>query len=124
MGLILTNMTGLSLTPNNKGVIIDTNDSKDGKNSKLLVIKKPVKRKQNKVNNNDGSTAAESSHFNSKKKIKLSHEKEKSQETEKNYPKCNIEVRKWSQGSYTLITDDNREINTKALDLMVRMKDF
>lgn len=37
-------------------------------------------------------------------------------------PKCYFEVRKWKQGAYTLITDDDSEIKTKALDLMVFFK--
>ena len=34
-------------------------------------------------------------------------------------PKFHCEVRKWKQGSYTLVTDDDKENKTKALDLMV-----
>ena len=37
-------------------------------------------------------------------------------------PKCYCEVRRWKQGSYTLITDDDSQIKTKALDLMVFFK--
>ena len=37
-------------------------------------------------------------------------------------PKCYFEVRRWKQGAYTLITDDDAEIKTKALDLMVFFK--
>ncbi len=33
--------------------------------------------------------------------------------------KCYFEIRRWKQGMYTLITDDDSEIKTKALDLMV-----
>ena len=34
-------------------------------------------------------------------------------------PKCYFEIRRWKQGHYTLITDDDNQIKTKALDLMV-----
>lgn len=34
-------------------------------------------------------------------------------------PKCYVEVRRWKQGYYTLITDDDNQIRTKALDLML-----
>lgn len=34
-------------------------------------------------------------------------------------PKFHCEVRRWKQGNYTLVTDDNKELKTKALDLMV-----
>lgn len=33
--------------------------------------------------------------------------------------KCCFEVRRWKRGDYTLITDDNDEIRTRALDMMV-----
>jgi hypothetical protein len=34
-------------------------------------------------------------------------------------PKCYYEIRRWKQGSYTLVTDDDNDIKTKALDLMI-----
>jgi hypothetical protein len=34
-------------------------------------------------------------------------------------PKCYFEIRRWKQGSYTLITDDDNDIKMKALDLMI-----
>jgi hypothetical protein len=37
-------------------------------------------------------------------------------------PKCYLEIRKWKPGCYTLITDDNNELKTKALDLMLYFK--
>lgn len=37
-------------------------------------------------------------------------------------PKYFCEIRRWKQGAYTLITDDDTEIKTKALDLMVFFK--
>ena len=37
-------------------------------------------------------------------------------------PKCYLEVRRWKKGSYTLVMDDDAEIKTKALDLMVFFK--
>ena len=36
-----------------------------------------------------------------------------------NHPKFSLEVRRWKQGSYTLINDNDEEIKSKALDLMV-----
>lgn len=38
---------------------------------------------------------------------------------ERGTPKCYFEIRRWKQGFYTLITDDDSEIKTKALDLML-----
>jgi len=37
-------------------------------------------------------------------------------------PKCNLEVRRWKQGAYTLVNDDDEEIKARALDLMVFFK--
>lgn len=34
-------------------------------------------------------------------------------------PKCYFEVRRWKQGYYTLITDNDNQIHTNALDLML-----
>ena len=37
-------------------------------------------------------------------------------------PKCYLEVRRWKQGAYTLVNDDDEEIKARALDLMVFFK--
>ena len=37
-------------------------------------------------------------------------------------PKCYLEVRRWKQGAYTLVNDDDDEIKARALDLMVFFK--
>ena len=37
-------------------------------------------------------------------------------------PKVSFEIRRWKQGHYTLVTDDDAELKTKALDLMVFFK--
>ena len=34
-------------------------------------------------------------------------------------PKCYFEVRRWKEGSYTLVNDDDEAIKTQALDLMI-----
>ena len=34
-------------------------------------------------------------------------------------PKYHCEVRRWKQGDYTLVTDDDKENKQRALDLMV-----
>ena len=44
-------------------------------------------------------------------------------EEKREMSKCQFEIRRWRPGSYTLITDDDGEIKTKALDLMVFFSD-
>ncbi len=131
MGLILSNMTGLSLHPSvPKNADDDSCDEELSaqENSSFNENDAEKKRKlscqnDDNENNTNANACTSTSSEAGKKKLKLNHNDNDRHKTNdqivKDLSKFNLEIRRWKQGFYTLITDDDTEIKTKALDLMV-----
>ncbi|CAF0908772.1 unnamed protein product [Brachionus calyciflorus] len=91
------------------------------------------KRKLEQEEENDGSKPCSSSSLNKKLKSTESEQEVENTDTQTNSenvknieepkeygnPKFHCEVRRWKQGEYTLITDDDDDIKKEALDLML-----
>ena len=124
MGVTLSNLSGLGLHESCKGKTIDDSDSEDddlssneeeeikpGTSKSLSVDKsKTGKIFDNKEEEEDESESDEPI----TKKIKQDLIDD---ESLKSTPTCYVEVRRWKQGSYTLITDDDHELQINALDV-------
>lgn len=54
-----------------------------------------------------------------KEPIELLSDKKLNEIIKSDTPKCYFEVRRWKEGCYTLVNDDDEQIKTQALDLMV-----
>jgi hypothetical protein len=72
---------------------------------------KIVKEKSNDVSNRPNETPNEQNAFLSDNKL--------NEIIRSDTPKCYFEVRRWKEGFYTLVNDDDEQIKTQALDLMV-----
>ncbi len=85
------------------------NESKKSSNNS---IKDEEKRKD--ISNQSNESSNEQNKSTASLSDKKLHEIIKS-----DTPKCYFEVRRWKEGFYTLVNDDDEQIKTQALDLMV-----
>jgi prolyl 3-hydroxylase /prolyl 3,4-dihydroxylase len=105
MGLLLSNLTGLSLhsscreTKNNK---IKESLSQPGTSAKLCDDENndPPVAKKTKLNTSDDDDDDDDNVLSEQ-------------------PSVYLEVRRWSHGSYSLVTDDDTKMQVKALDVMI-----
>ncbi len=128
--MILSYMTGLSLHQSvsksgndDESDTTDIEDEQAGSTNSKNNYEKPKRKISNKksnksANKSENEVPCTSYSDNSSKKLKLTLNDNEENILEKS-AKCNFEIRRWKQGYYTLITDDNSEIKVNALDLMV-----
>jgi len=125
MSITLSNLSGLGLHETCKGKTID-DDSDDSDEDDLSSneSKEEIKPGTSKsLGNQDKSKTSKRKSFDEEeesdsdepvnKKIK----QDVIDETLKSTPTCYVEVRRWKQGFYTLVTDDDHELQINALDV-------
>lgn len=104
----------------------DVEPQSDNSQSESFKRKNDESETKSALENNDWV----SSKPESNKKLKSDNEQTEavtsagcsSNQAESSDPKCYYEIRRWKQGSYTLVTDDDNQIKKKALDLMLFFK--
>jgi hypothetical protein len=143
MGVTLSNLSGLGLHPTCKKKIdddddddeddedddedCDPNDDEDDDDDGSLNDDNSNDDVIQKVSDDSKPGTSKSLHVDNKneesdepvkKKTKneASNETDEVDETEKSISTCHVEVRRWKTGHYTLVTDDDHELQLSALD--------